>query len=324
MPPERAGQAVERALTELRQRPLTVVLGGAEPLLAGPTLQAALAAARPRDAETTLVVQTRGEHLDAARVEELQKAGARVLVCLHQVPGGTLQENLYRALEAGLPLVPAGIAGSAEQVLEFYERFLEMGFRTFRISPAPRLAGGPARMAAEEAEAFAQAYLEMADRAADYLRSSRGRLRISDLDVLVRRAIWPGLREEARGLSVDLGGDLYPFETWHLPDPAPARLGSLDDPRPLARMLEESDFLASLDRRSASSIGRCRTCPFRRLCEGGSALKALSAGDVMAPDPNCRFRQRVIEGLLWRLHQEPQVAAALAGLSAPPVPGPRG
>ena len=287
--PGQAREAVQQGLEGLPEGPVRLDLSGAEPLLAPEALEASIGRARELRPDLEVAVRTGGHLLDPERAAALAALGACAVVCLHEAPGqpgaepGLLHDRargaldgLPGALATGLSWAPLGVARRPGQALAFFRLFMGLGFRTMRLEQVPPEASREDRDQVLEAQA--DDLLAVADAAIAHESRVPLRLRVHPLEGMLGH-LASGTGGAGCG-HPECDSGFRRAEAGFEPPPSCARAF------PAASQLHP----------------RCPRCPFFRQCRGG----CRRARGERQLDSRCRYWLRAYEGLLWRLHEEPQ------------------
>jgi len=332
---------IRRYLTALPGDALSIDFLGGEPLLHFDVMVHAMKTARELlpNRRLSFLMQTNGSLLDAAKVEILKKFDVGVGVSLDGPAeindasrldaggGGThavVRENMLRARDAGLKVAPLAVITDPSHYAPVLEYFVEMGFDFLRLNYSSCLgkARGSLDFGQARGEEFARGYIEMAHLANRLSRRSAAPLRIFDLAHYLGNLTRPrrdymclkspcGAGENI--ISFDGRGLAYACEEYEGRTRSKMCLGAPED-GDFVRFLKSSPALVELRGRTVDAIPRCRRCPFRNLCCGGCAHKALAAfGDFRREDPMCRFFQVVFEELMWLVTDTPSAVRNLRG-----------
>lgn len=340
MTAETASHIVERHLASLPGDALSVDFLGGEPLLNFDVMVHVMETVRRTVRKSvSFMLQTNGSLLDAEKVEILNKFNVGVGVSIDGPPeihdrfrldasgAGTharVFENMLRAREMGLKVAPLAVIHEPEHYMPVLEFFLRHGFDFIRLNYSSCLGRAKERLdfGHGRAEEFAQAFLAMAKAAHRHARKTGTALKVFDLTHYLGN-----LTQSRRGymclkspcgageniVSFGSAGDLYVCEEYDERTRDVMRLGRPGD-EGLVPFLKRSARLAEFRARTVERIPRCSRCPFRSVCCGGCAHKALAAfGDLMREDPMCRFYQVVFEELMWLVSDTPAIVRSLGG-----------
>jgi radical SAM protein with 4Fe4S-binding SPASM domain len=341
MTKETAGNIIRRYLAALPGDALSIDFLGGEPLLNFDVMVYAMQTAMEvlRDKRVSFLVQTNGSLLDSEKIKILKKFNVGVGVSLDgpaqihdqnrlDAEGrGThsiVLENMSRARDAGLQVAPLAVITEPSQYVPVLEFFVSRGFDFVRMNYSSCLGRARGSMSFPHArgEEFAREYIRMARRANQLSRLEGRKIQISDLkyhlaNLTRAQRDYMCLKSPCGAgeniISFDGEGRAYACEEYDSQTKARMCLGVPED-GDIVKFLRESPVMIALRGRTVESIPRCRRCPFRNLCCGGCAHKALAAfGDFLREDPMCRFYQVVFEDLMWLITENPSVVRNLRG-----------
>lgn len=302
----------------------TVLLSGGEPLLRPDVLELARAA---RELGLRTVLSTNGTRIDRSAAREIADAGfSYVGISLDGV--GALHDKLrgkrgaFDAAVEGIRAVKgagmrAGVrftlhALNRDQlgaVFELAERERVDRLCVYHLAYAGR--GGRIRRHDLTPAASRAAVEEIFDRVEDLHRRGVGmevltvdnpvdhvlllrRLRerdperAADVERLLR---WNGGNQSGIAIAcIDPEGKVHPDQfSWH------RTVGDVRRQRFAEIWSDENELLRPYRRRPREIRGRCRTCAWEPICNGGLRARAESAyGDITAPDPACYLTEEEV------------------------------
>lgn len=284
---DEARRAVECGLEGAPGR-VRLDLTGGEPLLAPEALEAAVTRARELRPGVAVDVRTGGGPLDAERAAWLEALGAEAVLCLHEAPGqpgleegplarraAEVLERLPGILATGIACAPVGVARRSGQAMAFFRLWMGLGYRTMRLEVAAPAAEAPGRDLL--LEALGEDLLSVADAAREHEARVPVRLRIQPLEGMLAR-LGAGTGRPACG-HPECGATVQGREVGLAPPPGCG-------PAPSA---------------ARETHPRCPRCAFWRVCRGGCSRER----GERELDARCRLWLRVYEGLLWRMHEDP-------------------
>ncbi|MBQ7568933.1 radical SAM protein [bacterium] len=346
-----------KCMRELPPKCLRFDFHGGEPLMAWEQMLHAVRFARELNEkeglgkELSFIFQTNGSLLTADKVQILKDENIHVGVSMdgpaevhdaNRVFAGSgrdgadrgthalVVKNYLAAREAGIRVGLLGVVHEPADYLKCFDYFVnELKARSFRLNYSSFI-GRSVRMLdfpATRAEAFADYWLQMIDRALAWCREHHEKLDISDVDNQLNNLISKqrpfmcyrspcGVGNSILGFAID--GGVHACE--EMASTGMLRLGSVfDEGFNLKDMVESNPLLLDLQKRTVDSIPRCRRCELRRFCFGGCTSKTLAYyGDYMHESPMCRFYQRVFVGLMWRLYDNPDMLSYLGSRCCKP------
>ncbi len=346
---------IAKCLRELPPQAIRFDFHGGEPLLAWEQMLHAVRYAKSLNEreglrkQLSFIFQTNGSLLTAEKIkvllDEKIEAGIsmdgpaevhdknRIFADAGSAAGGRgtheiVVKNYLQAKKMGLNVGLLGVVHDPADYLKCFDYFVgELGARSFRLNFSSFI-GRSARLlefSETRAEAFADCWLEMIDHALEWCRKNDRILNISDVDNQINNLISTnrpfmcyrspcGAGNSILGFAID--GGVHACE--EMASTGTLRLGSIwDEGFNLKDMTDHNPLLRALQERTVDSIPRCRRCALRRFCFGGCTSKTLAYyGDYMHESAMCRFYQRVFIGLMWRIHDNPDLVGYLGTRAA--------
>ena len=336
-------RVVEKSIREVPSDTLTIDFLGGEPMLLYGDIVDCIrhghAYAAERGKKVDFILQTNGTLLSQQRARELRDLDVGVGVSidgpkhLHDKhrprAGGTgswdeVLRNLLAARDEGLRVAPLAVIHDPSTYTEVLQFFLDHDFEFMRFNYTSVM--GRARdvleFPAERAEAFARGFMDMVRHAHAWCESNQRRLRINDLNQMLRILSSKnrdymcmrspcGLGDSI--LSFGIKGEIYACEEFERDTKATFLLGQTSE-LTLPEVVAASPNYHLLKQRKVENIPKCSRCHLRYICGGGCTHKTLAYyGTHLREDPMCRYFQVVFEELMWMISREPRVVENLGG-----------
>lgn len=327
---------IEKIFRDIPGSSIAFVFHGGEPLLLKDTIFRAT-----EFAERTAVrynkhsfysMQTNGSLIDDAVIEYAKRHRVEIGVTLDGAPEIHDANRIYpdgrgtfndvwqaseRARSLGVGLGYICIVHRPEDYLRSYEFFVSRGIFSFnlRYSFAVGRAKQEYEFTLEKGKEMAMGLLSMLDVAMDFNRRTGIKVRMNDLDVMIRYLIskkrdYMCMRSPCgigrSILSFGPDGEIYPCE--EMSPYSELSCGNIKDPRPLTEIIDTSDVLNRFRERRIENIPKCSKCPWRRFCMGRCTHKTYHYfGDFMREDPSCTFFSTLFEELMWKISENKAV-----------------
>ncbi|MBQ7529092.1 radical SAM protein [bacterium] len=349
MPLETIKFTINKVLHELPRPDFTIDFHGGEPLLAIDKIMEAVNYAEELNEREKLgkklyySFQTNGTLLTEANIRKILTIpnlimgvsidGPQTVHDRNRIYAGpegrgsfsTVLHNFKLACQMGLrPGALAVIHDPKDYTTSFRFFAEELKIRSFRlnyssyIGRSTKMMDFPLSRGAE----FAREWLAMVDLAYQYAKENDIRFDISDIDNQINNLVRKkrpfmcyrspcGAGNSVYGIAID--GGIHACE--ELASSGLLRLANIfDKGLNLKDLMDTNPIVAQLNKRCVNNIPKCQRCAFKRFCTGGCTSKTLSYfGDIMRESPMCAFFSRVLEGMMWRLYEHPDMVYYLGG-----------
>ncbi|MCL5035693.1 MAG: radical SAM protein [Chloroflexi bacterium] len=336
MPLDTAKLIVERIIRELPGPDIVINFHGGEPLLEFNNILAAVKHGREINEEVNkrarFITQSNGTLITKEIAEKIHEAKispgvsidgpAEVHDKYRKYPDGRgTHADVWRGInllrEAKSTPGVLAVVHHPEDYLPVFRFFLENNFEGMRINYTSYIGRATEEMDFHyvRGEKFAEKYLEMVDEALAWCRKYDKPLRINDLDHFINNLTSKsrpfmcyrspcGIGNSILGFSLD-GGISGCEETASM---GLFTAGSIFDPTPLTEVVDNSPVLKELYERKTENIPRCSRCAFRRFHGTGCTSKVYAMYKTLFREsPMCRFYQIVLEELMWKIHDNPDM-----------------
>ncbi|MCD6309698.1 MAG: radical SAM protein [Candidatus Eremiobacteraeota bacterium] len=348
MPLETAKLILERIIRELPGPNFVIDFHGGEPLLEFDNIVASIKHARKVNEEVkkclSFITQTNGVLITREMALTMKEIGLRPGISIDGPPevhnkyrkypnGKGSHKEVWRGIElvrdVGITPGVLAVVHHPEDYVPVLKFFLDNGFEGMRINFTSYIGRAQEEMDFHyvRGENFARNYLKLVDEALAWCRKYDKPLRINDLDHFIHNLTNKtrlmmcyrspcGIGNSILGFALD--GKISGCE-----ETASMGLffaGSIFDSTPLTDVVDKSPVLQELYQRKVENIPRCSRCAFRRFHGAGCTSKVYSMyKDLFRESPMCRFYQVVMEELMWKIHDNPDMVKYL-GYRPPSVP----
>jgi len=341
MDPDTAKKIVEKVLRELPVEYPTIDFHGGEPMLEFATM----AEAARYGYEICTKTNKQVRFITQTNATLITKEKAKIMKELNIIPGVSLDgpeeiHDRYRVFPNGKgsfrqtwrgiqTLRDNGIEAGVLSVVhhpqdypEVLKFFLEQGYTSMRINYSAYIGRAQQEMEFhyQRGEEFAKYFLQMVDEALAWCRKNNKTLRIQDLDQLINNLTSKtrpfmcyrspcGIGNSILGFGIE--GGVYGCE--EMASSCLYCLGNVnDDSLHLKKLVDGNEMLQFLSTRRTENIPRCRICHLRRFHGIGCTSKVYAQfGDIFRESPMCRFYQVVLEELMWKLSENPDMVKFL-------------
>jgi len=340
MPLETAKRIVERIIRELPGPDFLIDFHGGEPLLEFDNIVATIKYAREVNKEIKkrpkFITQTNGTLITKDMARTIQEIGlmpgvsidgpAEVHDRYRKYPNGRgTHADVWRGIErlrdAGVTPGVLAVVHHPDDYLPVLRFFLEKGFEGIRINFTSYIGRAKQEMDFHyvRGENFAKNFLAMADEALAWCRKYDKPIRINDLNHFIYNLTSKdrpfmcyrspcGIGNSILGFSLE-GGISGCEETASM---GLFMVGNVFDSIPLTEIVDKNPVLQELYKRKVENIPRCSRCAFRRMHGAGCTSKVYAMyGDLFRESPMCRFYQVVLEELMWKIHDNPDMIGYL-------------
>jgi len=340
MPVETAKKVIEKILREIPVNNPMIDFHGGEPMLEFD----AMVEAAEYGYQIGREVEKKIKFITQTNATLITKEKAEILKKLKIVPGVSLDgppdiHNRYRVFPEGKKsfvqtwkgleyLRAAGLNSGVlavvhhpqdyQDVLKF---FLDKGFTSMRINFSSSIGRAQDEMEFhhQRGEDFAKYFLKMTDDALAWCRLNQKPLNIQDLDQLINNLTSKsrpfmcyrspcGIGNSILGFGIE--GGVYGCE--EMASSNLYCLGNVNEQINLKDLVDNNEMLKFLSTRRTENIPRCRTCHLRKFHGIGCTSKVYAQfGDIFRESPMCRFYQVVLEELMWKLSENPEMTKFL-------------
>ncbi len=343
MPRSTGLKVVRRLINEFPQKDICIDFHGGEPLLVfddvAAMIEKSVVLGKERKKKVTFKIQTNGVLLTEEMVEFFKSHDTSIGMSIDGPEGihdrfrvfpdgrGTFRQvwdKFHMARDKGFSPGVLAVIHEPSNYLDVFRFFTDDGLRSFRINFSSFIGRAEENLEfpVTRAEEFAAEYLRMVDEAYEYARNNDVKLCINDIDYQIGNLVSKnrpfmcdrspcGIGRSILGFGTD--GGIYACE--ESAGLGEFRIGHIDDDIPLTAVVDDSEVLRGLYRRTVENIPKCRKCTYKYFCGAGCTSKTFAwFGTFMRESPMCRFYQKVYRELMWKIYNEPDIVKYLGNI----------